>query len=211
MRVLSVNVGKPQQREWKGAIVSTGIFKHPVAGEVKVAALDLEGDEQADLMVHGGPDKAVYVYPFEHYAYWRTQLPGETLTMGNFGENLTTEGLSEETMHIGDELEIGTARFVVTQPRLPCYKLGLRFDREEMTRLFYHSRRFGFYLRVLREGKLQTGSSIAVVAEDPNELSVADFIRLFTRESHDMGLLNRTRKIRYLPAGWSEELRSRLG
>jgi MOSC domain-containing protein YiiM len=192
-------------------MISTSIFKYPVEGEVKVSFLDLEGDEQADLMVHGGPDKAVYVYPFEHYAYWGTQLPGETLAMGNFGENLTTEGISEETIHIGDELEIGTARFVVTQPRLPCYRLGLRFEREEMTRLFYHSRKLGFYLRVLREGKLQAGSSIAVTDKDPNQVSVADFIQLFTRESHDMGLLNRTRKIRYLPAGWSEELQSRLG
>jgi MOSC domain-containing protein YiiM len=211
MRILSVNVGKPEQREWKGVLVSTSIFKHPVQGEVRAGALDLEGDEQADLTVHGGPDKALYVYPFEHYAFWQSQLPGEPLTMGNFGENLTTEGLTEETIHIGDELEIGRARFVVTQPRLPCYKLGLRFGREDMTRLFYHSRRFGFYLRVLREGKLQSGSSVAIVAKDPNEVSVADFIRLFTRESHDVGLLNRTRNIRYLPAGWSEELQSRFG
>ncbi len=211
MKVLSVNVGRPERREWKGAIISTSIFKRPVEGEVKVGFLDLAGDEQADLNVHGGPDKAVYLYPFEHYTYWRSQLPAEPLTMGNFGENLTTEGLSEETIHLGDELEIGTARFVVTQPRLPCYKLGLRFGREDMTRIFYRSRKFGFYLRVLREGSLRSGAAIEVVAKDPNGVSVADFIRLFTRESRDKDLLTRAQSVQYLPDGWREELSARQG
>jgi MOSC domain-containing protein YiiM len=194
-----------------GVWVSTGIFKHPVSGEVRVGTMDLEGDEQADLTVHGGPDKAVYVYPFEHYTYWTAQLPAEPLTMGNFGENLTTEGLSEETTHLGDELEIGTARFVVTQPRLPCYKLGLRFGRDDMTRVFYRSRKFGFYLRVLREGSLRSGAAIEVVAKDPNGVSVADFIRLFTRESRDKDLLTRAQNVQYLPHGWREELHARQG
>src|SRR5208283_3927543 len=162
MQVISVNVGKPQEREWKGSRVRTAIFKSPVDGPVAVGKLDLEGDEQGDLTVHGGPDKAVYAYPYEHYAYWQSQLPGYQLTLGNFGENLTTAGLSEETIHIGDQLQIGTALFTVTQPRTPCYKPGVRFNRKDMTRQFYESRRFGFYLRVLREGTLQTGATVSV-------------------------------------------------
>jgi len=209
MKVLSVNVGTPEAHEWKGQLVSSSIFKHPVQGEIKVGRLDLEGDEQADLSVHGGPDKAIYVYPFEHYGYWQSQLPGVTLVMGNFGENLTVEGLTEETIHIGDELEIGTARFVVSQPRLPCYKLGLRFGREDMTRLFYHSRKFGFYLRVLREGSLRAGSVIDVVSKDPNQVSVADLIGLYTRDIHDAVLLRRAISVPYLTPGWRDELRSR--
>jgi MOSC domain-containing protein YiiM len=150
MKVLSVNVGRPQEREWRGVRVRTAIFKSAVEGPVAVGKLDLEGDEQGDITVHGGPDKAVYAYPYEHYAYWQAQLPGYALAPGNFGENLTITGVSEESIHIGDTLQIGTARFAVTQPRTPCYKLGVRFDREDMTRRFYESRRLGFYLRVLR-------------------------------------------------------------
>ena len=157
MKILSVNVGKPQEHEWRGLRVKTAIFKSPVEGPVAVGKLDLAGDAQADLTVHGGADKAVYLYPHEHYAYWNSQLPGYPLTLGNFGENLTVSGLSEEDIHIGDQLQIGTARFTVTQPRTPCYKLGVRFNREDMTKRFYLSRRFGFYLRVLREGTVTGG------------------------------------------------------
>ncbi len=210
MKVLSVNVGRPQEREWRGVRVRTAIFKSSVEGPVAVGKLDLEGDEQGDLTVHGGPDKAVYAYPYEHYAYWQAQLPGYSLAPGNFGENLTVTGASEESIHIGDTLQIGTARFTVTQPRTPCYKLGVRFDREDMTRRFYESRRFGFYLRVLREGTLQAGDAITVVSRDPNSVSVADVIRLFTGDSRDRALLERALKIGSLPAGWRDALRERL-
>ena len=206
MKVLSVNVGKPVEREWKGLRVSTSIFKHPVEGTVKVGLYDLEGDEQADLSVHGGANKAVYVFPFEHYSYWKRMLPATDLTMGNFGENLTTEGVSEEEIHVGDELEIGTARFLVTQPRLPCYKLGFRFEREDMVKLFFQSRRFGFYLRVLREGVLQAGSAVTVLSRDPNNVSVADLVRLATRATSDPELLKRALSLPMLPKGFREEL-----
>jgi len=206
LKVLSVNVGRPVEREWKGQRVSTSIFKHPIEGEVKVGLYDLEGDEQADLSVHGGANKAVYVYPFEHYSYWSEKLSGVDLTMGNFGENLTTEGVSEEDIHVGDELEIGTAKFLVTQPRLPCYKLGFRFEREDMVKLFFQSRRFGFYLRVLREGVLQAGSAIKVLSRDPHDVSVADLVRLATRETSDPELLKRALSLPMLPRGFREEL-----
>ena len=210
MKVISVNVGKPQEHDWRGLRVRTAIFKSPVEGPLAVGKLDLEGDEQGDLTVHGGPDKAVYAYPYEHYAYWQSQLPGYSLTLGNFGENLTVAGLSEEHIHIGDQLQIGTARFIVTQPRAPCYKLGVRFNREDMTKRFYESRRFGFYLRVLREGTLQAGEAVTVVGRDPLAVSVADVVRLFTGASHDQVLLERVLQLSALPARWRDSLRERV-
>ncbi len=210
MRVVSVNVGKPQTYDWLGSRVETAIFKSPVEGPVAVGGENLDGDQQADLSVHGGADKAVYAYPHEHYAYWQSQLPGYSLNLGNFGENLTLEGALEEDVHIGDELEIGTARFTVTQPRSPCYKLGVRFDREDMTRQFYQSRRFGFYLRVLREGILQSGAPVVAASRDPDAVSVRDVISLYTGDSDDRALLERALKPRTLPEGWRQALRERL-
>ena len=210
MRVLSVNVGKPQEYEWLGSRAKTSIFKHPVSGPVAVGTLNLEGDQQADLSVHGGLNKAVYAYPHEHYAYWQSRLPDYQLALGNFGENLTLEGLTENAIHIGDELEIGTARFIVTQPRSPCYKLGIRFGREDMTRLFYQSRRFGFYLRVLREGALEAGAAVAVASPDPNGVSVAEAIRLFTGDSRDEAALAAALRVAALPPSWREALQQRV-
>jgi MOSC domain-containing protein YiiM len=210
VKVISVNVGKPQEHEWRGVQVRTAIFKSAVEGPVAVGKLDLEGDEQGDLTVHGGPDKAVYAYPFEHYAFWQAQLPGYSLAPGNFGENLTVVGLSEESIHIGDQLQIGSARFTVTQPRTPCYKLGVRFDREDMTKRFYASRRFGFYLRVLREGALQAGDAITVVSREPNAVSVADLTRLFTGDTDAQGLQERALKLSALPAGWRSWLEEHM-
>ena len=210
MKVISVNVGKPQEHEWRGLRVKTAIFKSPVEGPVAVGKLNLQGDEQGDLTVHGGADKAVYAYPYEHYGYWESQLPGYALAPGNFGENLTIAGLSEESIHIGDQLQIGTAQFTVTQPRTPCYKLGVRFNHEDMTKRFYASRRFGFYLRVLREGTLQAEEAVTVVSRDPNAVSVADVARLFTGDSRDPELLRRALKLSTLPPGWSDALRERL-
>jgi MOSC domain-containing protein YiiM len=210
MKVLSVNVGKPQEHEWRGQRVTTAIFKTPVEGPVAIGPLNLEGDQQADLSVHGGLDKAVYAYPHEHYAYWQSQLPDYPLTLGNFGENLTFEGVSEEAIHIGDQLQIGTALFTVTQPRAPCYKLSVRFSREDMTKRFYQSRRFGFYLRVLREGELQAGVGVTLVNRDANEVSVADVIRLFTADSRDGAVLERALRVSALPLGWREALQKRV-
>ena len=210
MKVVSVNVGKPLEHEWRGQLVRTAIFKSPVEGPVDVRKLNLEGDGQADLTVHGGLDKAVYAYPHEHYLYWQTQLPGYPLALGNFGENLTIEGASEEAIHLGDQLQIGTALFTVTQPRSPCYKLGIRFSRDDMTKRFYESRRFGFYLRVLREGAVQAGAGLTVVSQDPNGVSVADVIRLFTGDSDDPALVGRALKVSTLPQGWRVALQERL-
>jgi MOSC domain-containing protein YiiM len=210
MQVISVNVGRPKEYEWRGQHVLTAIFKSPVGGPVAVGRLNLAGDEQADLTVHGGVDKAVYAYPQEHYAYWRSQLPDYSFGPGNFGENLTLAGLLEDDIHIGDRLQVGTAVFTVTQPRSPCYKLGVRFSREDMTKRFYESRRFGFYLRVLREGMLQAGADVTVVERDPNAVSVADIVRLFAGDNHDSALLERVLKVSALSAGWHKWVRERL-
>jgi MOSC domain-containing protein YiiM len=152
MKVVSINVGLPREVEWHGKIVRTSIFKEPVAGRVRVERLNVEGDRQSDLTVHGGADKAVYAYPAEHYPFWREELPGVDFPWGAFGENFTTEGLIEDGVHIGDQLTAGSAQFVVTQPRMPCFKLGIRFGRPDMVKRFLRSGRTGFYLAVAREG-----------------------------------------------------------
>ena len=208
MKVLSVNVGTPKQYDWMGQAITTSIFKSPVEGEVQVAKFDLVGDVQSDLTVHGGVHKAVYVYPHEHYAYWMEQGI-KPLTMGNFGENLTVEGLLEGDIHIGDELEIGSARFAITQPRLPCYKLQVRFNRPEMTKIFWHSRRFGFYLKVTREGSLAADAPINIVKRDPNAVSVADLIALYTGDRPDADVLRRVIEVEALPESWRMDLQER--
>jgi MOSC domain-containing protein YiiM len=139
MRLVSINVGTPREVIWKGMTVTTGTFKEPVDGPVMISKLNLAGDSQADLMVHGGEEKAVYAYPAEHYEYWRRELPGVPFSWGMFGENLTTEGLSEDTLFVGDRLGIGAAILQVAQPRVPCYKMALRFDRDDMFKRFLSS------------------------------------------------------------------------
>ena len=158
-KLISVNVGFPRQVTWKGKTVTTGIFKEPVNERVMLRLLNLDGDGQADLTVHGGLDKAVYVYPFEHYDYWQSELPDTELPLGIFGENFTTTGLREEELNIGDRFGVGTVQLMVTQPRLPCYKLGIRFGRADMVKRFLASRRTGFYFRVLQEGEVGAGDT----------------------------------------------------
>jgi MOSC domain-containing protein YiiM len=160
MKVISINVGVPRAIEWRGEWLMTGIFKSPIPGPVTVRTLNLDGDGQADLTVHGGAGKAVYVYPREHYPFWRGELPHADLGFGAFGENLTTEGILETGVSPGDTLEIGTAVFHVTIPRMPCYKLGIRFDRADMVKRFWRSGRCGFYLSVAREGQIAPGDGI---------------------------------------------------
>src|SRR6266480_681018 len=150
MKVMSVNVGLPREVEWHGKTVLTSIFKEPVTGRVRVERLNLVGDRQSDLTVHGGVDKAVYAYPSEHYGYWRAELPGVDLPWGMFGENFTTEGLLEEAVYIGDKFRIGETEVMVTEPRMPCYKLGIKFGRADIIKRFLASRRTGFYFAVVR-------------------------------------------------------------
>ena len=210
MKLISVSVGRPRQVTWRGKSVKTSIWKTPVEGAVRVTTLNLQGDERCDLSVHGGADKAVYVYPSEHYAYWRAELPGADLPWGAFGENFTTEGLLEEHVRIGDRLRVGSAEFVVTQPRMPCFKLGIRFDRPDMVKRFLHARRTGFYLSVTREGSVTAGDPIEFAAREEHGVTVADIVDLYTRDSENEGLLRRAVALTALPESWRDHFRQRL-
>ena len=209
MRLLSVNVGLPRELAWNGKIVRTSIFKQPVTGRVRVARLNVEGDQQSDLTVHGGPEKAVYAYPSEHYPFWRGELAKMDLAWGVFGENFTTTGLLEETLHIGDRVRIGSAEFVVTQPRMPCFKLGIRFNRSDMVKRFLQSGRTGFYFAVLREGEVGAGDSIELLEKDQNNIPVADVVNLY-RGTANQELLRRVSELPSLPNSWREYFRKRL-
>ncbi len=204
MKLISVNVGLPREVTWKGKTVRTGIFKEPVNKRVMVRALNLDGDGQADLTVHGGADKAVYVYPFEHYDYWQDELPNAELPLGVFGENFTTTGLREEELNIGDRFQIGTVQLMVTQPRLPCYKLGIRFGRPDMVKRFLASRRTGFYFRVLQEGEVGAGDSLELVSRDDNNITVANITQLYVREQDNPELLHRAAQLEALPTSWRD-------
>jgi MOSC domain-containing protein YiiM len=210
MRVVSLNVGLPREVEWRGKTVLTSIFKSPVEGRQHVSTLNVDGDAQSDLSVHGGVDKAVYAYPLEHYAYWRAELPDVDFPWGAFGENLTTEGVLEADLRIGDRLRIGSAEFAVTQPRMPCFKLGIRFDRPDMVKRFLNSRRTGFYLAVLREGEIGVGDAIERTARADGTLTVADVTSLYTVDSENQEFLRRATQSSALPESWRDYFRQRL-
>ncbi|MEP6945341.1 MAG: MOSC domain-containing protein [Acidobacteriota bacterium] len=209
--VKSVFVGKPEIVQPKPEVyVSTAIFKKRVEGRVKVGELNLEGDAQADLTVHGGYSKAVYAYPFEHYQFWANELPEMTLGECQFGENLSTLALLETELCIGDKLGIGTAEFVVTQPRMPCYKLGIRFGRSDILRRFLKSRRSGFYLAVLKTGELEAGHEIEILERDVNRVSVDDIVRIYFEDKSDVETMRRALRLEVLPEGWKEAFRVRM-
>src|SRR5690348_17005800 len=201
MKLLSVNVGLQREVAWDGGSVVTAIFKKPVPGPIRVERLNLVGDKQADLSVHGGPFKAVYGYPAEHYDYWRKEL-GDELGWGAFGENLTTEGLNENAVRVGDRFRVGTAELVVTQPRVPCYKLGIRFGRAEMVKRFLNSRRTGLYFAVAQEGEIDRGDRIELLARDENSLTIADIFGLYAFETNDRQKLRRAAELEVLPGSW---------
>jgi MOSC domain-containing protein YiiM len=202
MKILSVNVGLPREVAWQGKVVTTGIFKEPVKGPLMLRTLNLDGDGQADLTVHGGATKAVYAYPSEHYAFWRTEVPGVDLPWGMFGENLTTEGLLEDAVHIGDKFRIGEAEVIVTEPRMPCYKLGIKFGRADIIKRFLASRRTGFYLAVVRGGMVGAGDAIELIERAQQEISVADITRLYAFERNDVEALRRAIEVEALPESW---------
>ena len=210
MKLLSVNVGLPREIEWKGKVVRTSIFKTPVVGRVQVARLNLEGDQQSDLSVHGGIDKAVYAYPSEHYPFWRRELPGADLPWGVFGENFSTDGLLEETVYIGHRLRIGSAEFVVTQPRMPCFKLAIRFNRPAIVKRFLQSGRSGFYLSVLGEGEVTAGDSIELLARDEHGITMADLAHLYRQDATNQDLLRRVSELPSLPKSWRDYFLKRL-
>jgi MOSC domain-containing protein YiiM len=213
MKLLSVNTGLPREVQWHGRIVNTGIFKESVAWRVAVRKVNLDGDGQADLSVHGGVDKAVYCYAASHYDYWRKELPGRELPMGMFGENLTIDDFTEDSVHLGDRFSVGTAEVVVTQPRLPCYKLGVRFGSDDMVKRFLASGRTGFYVAVQRAGDVGAGDEVKVMARDPNAVPVSEITRLYVAKrwtEEDVAALRRAAQVAALPQSWKEYFRERF-
>jgi MOSC domain-containing protein YiiM len=212
MKVLSVNVGLPRKVLYNGQIINTAIFKDPVKGPIMLRKLNLDGDRQSDLTVHGGIDKAVYSYPVEHYDYWRKQFPDMDLTWGMFGENFTTEGLLEDAVNVGDQFEIGSAKLVATQPRMPCYKLGVRFGRMDVIRRFMISGRPGIYFKILKEGEVKTGDKIKNIKRDKNNVTVKDIVSLYISKNHIdiIEMMRRAIKIRDLPEGWRYEFEQKI-
>jgi MOSC domain-containing protein YiiM len=210
MKLVSVNVGLPRDVIWQGKHVRTSIWKYPVGGRIRVSSLNLHGDQQSDLSVHGGADKAVYAYPSEHYQHWRNTLPDVELPWGAFGENLSIEGLLEENVRIGDRFRIGSAEFIVTQPRMPCFKLGIRFDDMDMVKLFLKSKRTGFYFRVIREGEVGAEDAIHRAHTEDDALTIADIVSLYSTDSENQDLLRRATELPALPESWREYFRKRL-
>lgn len=210
MKIISVNVGLPRLVLRNDEPVSTGIFKEPVAGRVMMRTLNLDGDRQADLSVHGGPEKAVYVYPSEHYEFWKRELPEMELPWGVFGENLTTTGLLETEVNIGDKFRVGAAEVMVTQPRMPCYKLGIRFGRADIIKRFLVSERSGFYLSVLKEGDVGAGDEFELIEKNSSGVMVVDITRLYSTDKHNVDLMRRAIATQALPESWREYLLKHL-
>lgn len=203
-KLVSVNIGKPKELTWKEKRFESGIYKLPVLGKVYASKFNLEGDGQANLNVHGGVDKAIYVYPYEHYEYWKNKFPNIDFTIGVFGENFTISGLDEFNVNIGDRFKIGEIEVEVSEPRFPCFKLGARIGTAKFIKPFLNSFKTGFYLRVLKEGYVSTESEIKIMTKDMNELKVADFVKLYL-DQKDEGLLRRALKVNAISEKWRKK------
>jgi MOSC domain-containing protein YiiM len=210
MQIISLNVGLPRLVLRNGEPVSTGIFKEPVEGRVMLRTLNLDGDRQADLSVHGGPEKAAYLYPSEHYEFWKRELPDMDLPWGMFGENFTATGLLETEVHIGDRFRIGAAEVMVTQPRMPCYKLGIRFGRADIIKRFLVSERTGFYFSVLKEGDVGAGDQIELLEKNVDGVTVVDITRLYSSDRENVELMRRAIATEALPNSWRKYFLNRI-
>jgi len=210
MKIVSVNISLPRTVDWKNHEVTTAIFKEPAEGRVMARKLDLDGDRQADLTVHGGPEKAIYGYPSGHYSFWRSELPGMNLPWGMFGENLSIEGLREEETRVGDRFRVGGAVLMATQPRIPCYKLAVKFGRDDILKRFLQSEKSGVYFSVLEEGFLQAGDAVEKIQQDEHGITVMDVHRLYTARRADVPLLRRAIQLPALPEGWRDYFRRKL-
>ncbi|MGC1449585.1 MAG: MOSC domain-containing protein [Candidatus Sulfotelmatobacter sp.] len=210
MKLISLNVARPRLTVYKGQTITTGIFKQPVSGPIQLRTLNLDGDRQADLTVHGGPFKAVYAYPSEHYPFWRHELPGVDLPWGMFGENFTTAGLAEDDLHIGDRFQIGSSIVMVRQPRVPCYKLAARFQRDDLVERFLLSGRSGFYFSVEQEGSVADGDGFELLQRNPGGITISEMNRLFVRDKYNHDLLRKAIQSGALPEDWREYFSERL-
>lgn len=213
MNLVSVNCGLPQNVVWHGRTITTSIYKEPVEGRIALRTLNLDGDRQSDLTVHGGKDKAVYCYPIEHYAFWSQELSNRPLPMGAFGENFTIQGLLDDSVHIGDRFSVGSAEVIVTQPRLPCHKLGIRFESDDMVKRFLDSRRMGFYLAVRREGDVGAGDEMIKLSADPISIPVPEITRLYVAKQWGIGEIRQVQRaltVAALPESWKQWFREKL-
>jgi MOSC domain-containing protein YiiM len=210
LKIISLNVALPRLVTYRGQTVKTGIFKAPVTGPVAVRTLNLDGDRQADLTVHGGPFKAVYGYPSEHYEFWRNEFPGMNLPWGMFGENFTTEGLLESSLHIGDRLKAGSSILMVRQPRIPCYKLAAKFQRNDILARFLRSGRSGFYFSVEQEGTVEVGNEIEFLSHEADGITISEMNRLFADDLYNSELLEKAIATPALPEDWRDYLKKRL-
>jgi MOSC domain-containing protein YiiM len=209
MRIEAVFVGGPRQVSWQGSQVQTSIFKAPVEGRVMARTLNIDGDRQSDLAVHGGEFKAIYSYALENYRWWSEKL-GRPLEPANFGENLTIRDFPESEICLGDTFRTGEAEIEAIQPRLPCYKLGIRFGDPQMVRLFTESRRWGIYFRVLKEGMLGAGDPVVPLARDPERLPVYDIARVYFSDRDDTATMRRLADHGRLAPSWRDYFRKKL-
>ena len=203
-KLISINISLPKEVDFEGQRVVTGIFKEPIEGRIILRTLNLDGDKQADLTVHGGPDKAGYAYPIEHYEFWRKVYPDMKMSNGMLGENFTTEGLMEADVNVGDIFRIGSSKVIATQPRMPCYKLGVKFGRMDVLKKFLASGRSGIYFKVLEEGEVGAGDSIIQIKKDTNRVSISDIVRLYASDRENIKLMRRAVKVEALPDGWKD-------
>lgn len=210
MRLISVNVSRPRTVTHQGKSITTGIFKEPVSGRILLRKLNLDGDGQADLRIHGGPDKAAYVYPIEHYGVWMRELKRHGFAPGHFGENFTVSGMLEENVHIGDVFRIGQALVQVTQPRTPCFKLAMKMELPTFPHRFLESRRSGFYLRVLEEGEVGAGDEILRVQDDPEQMSVRQVLEVAFFDQKNVAALRKALRVAALTASWREDFQNDL-
>jgi MOSC domain-containing protein YiiM len=210
MKLLSVNVSLPTEVPHGRRTVSTGIFKEPLRGRIMLRTLNLDGDGQADLVNHGGVHRAVYAYPIENYDYWRRELGRTDLTFGQFGENFTVEGMLEDSVCIGDVFRVGDALVEVSQPRPPCFKLGIKMGMARFPKLFLGSGRVGFYLRVLEEGEVSAGDTFDLIESDPERMTVREMSHLLFFDPENLEEAKRALRIWALSPGWHDSFRERL-
>jgi MOSC domain-containing protein YiiM len=218
MKIVSLNCGLPREVLWRGQSVTTSIYKEPVRERVALRTMNLDGDRQSDLAVHGGKYKAVYCYPIEYYSYWQTELPDHSLPYGSFGENFSLDGLvqgglAEDSIHVGDRFSVGSAEVVVTQPRLPCYKLGIKFGSDDMVKRFLTSRRTGFYMAVTREGEVRAGDDLNLLSHEPDSVPISEITRLYVAKEYgpeDVRQVRRAIAAQALPDSWRTYFREKL-
>ena len=191
MKIISTNIGLPQTITWKEKTVQTGIFKKPVNKPIFLSKLGVDEDAVMNKKVHGGIDKSCYLYPTDHYAFWKQKYPDLDWNWGIFGENLSVAGLAENKMHIGDVLEIGESIVKITQPRIPCYKLGVRFGHQEIIKQFLEASRSGIYVKVLKEGFVQAGDQVYLLERQSNNLTVSQIFDQFTASKRDKYLIDK--------------------